>query len=238
MARGKKKKGLKKAKKKSPGIFNPALSRSDGLRPERRTAPERPRKKAQKDIDAEEEDSRFFVEAMSGVKPISGGKKLVTREPDPNLRPSHGLKDEDMEVMAHLSDLVTGSAELDITFSDEYIEGSVQGFSLKLMQRLKRGRFPIQDHTDLHGLNKREAEVKIRDFLVNSHRRGLRCVLVVHGRGLNSENNIPVLKERLPGWLRKGPAKKIVLAFSTARPYDGGTGAIYILLRRRKGIKF
>lgn len=238
MARRKKKKALKKAKKKSAGIFNPAIGGSDALRAERQAALEKPKKKVEREKSAEEEDSRFFVEAMSGVKPISGGKRLVTREPDPNMRPSHSLKDEDMEVMAHLSDLVTGSAELDITFSDEYIEGSVQGFSLKLMQRLKRGRFPIQDHADLHGLNKREAEVKIRDFLVNSHRRGLRCVLVVHGRGLNSENNIPVLKERLPGWLRKGPAKKIVLAFSTARPYDGGTGAIYILLRRRKGLKF
>jgi DNA-nicking Smr family endonuclease len=101
------------------------------------------------------------------------------------------------------------------------------------MQRLKKGQFPIQDYVDLHGLTKQEAEIRVRDFLLQSQRLGLRCVLVVHGRGLNSENHIPVLKERLPAWLSRGPVKKLVLAFSTARPYDGGTGAIYVLLRRR-----
>ena len=75
----------------------------------------------------------------------------------------------------------------------------------------------------------------IRDFLLKNYQLGLRCVLVVHGRGLNSENHIPVLKERLPIWLTKGPVKKIVMAFSTAMPYDGGTGAIYVLLRKQKG---
>jgi len=88
---------------------------------------------------------------------------------------------------------------------------------------------------DLHGLTKQDAEIRIRDFLLQSNRLGLRCVLVVHGRGLNSEDHIPVLKERLPLWLSRGPIKKIVLAFSTAMPYDGGTGAIYILLRKAKG---
>ena len=63
---------------------------------------------------------------------------------------------------------------------------------------------------------------------------GLRCVLIVHGRGLNSPDSIPVLKERLPVWLNRGSARKIVLGFATARSYDGGTGAIYVLLRRRK----
>jgi DNA-nicking Smr family endonuclease len=136
--------------------------------------------------------------------------------------------------MAHLSDLVSGSAELDITFSDEFIEGAVQGFSQKLMQRLRRGKFPIQDYVDLHGLTKSEARIKIREFLLNCHARAMRCVLVVHGRGLNSDNNIPVLKERIPVWLNRGPIRKIVLAFCTARPYDGGTGAIYVLLRKKR----
>jgi DNA-nicking Smr family endonuclease len=56
----------------------------------------------------------------------------------------------------------------------------------------------------------------------------------VHGRGLNSENHIPILKERLPVWLNRGPINKIVLAFSTARPYDGGAGAVYVLLKKFK----
>jgi DNA-nicking Smr family endonuclease len=124
---------------------------------------------------------------------------------------------------------------MDIRFSDEYIEGCVQGFDQKLMQKIKKGQFPVQDYVDLHGLTKQEAEIRMRDFLLQSHRFGLRCVLVVHGRGLNSQDNIPVLKERLPIWLNRSPVKRFVLAFSTAMPYDGGTGAIYILLRKRRG---
>ena len=182
-------------------------------------------------------DTQMFLEAMSDVEPLDFGKNRITRTPDMHIRPAHSAPDDELEGLAYLSDLISGTADMDITFSDEYIEGSVNGVSRKLMQRLKKGQFPIQDHVDLHGLTKQGAEIKVRDFLLQSARLGLRCVLIIHGRGLNSENNIPVLKERLPVWLNRGPAKKIVLAFSTARPYDGGTGAVYVLLRRpRAGI--
>jgi DNA-nicking Smr family endonuclease len=180
------------------------------------------------------DENGYFLKAMADVEPLSDRKKIVAGKPNPDLRPSHPAKDEELEVLTRLSDLVNGFGEMDITFSDEYIEGCVPGFSPKLMRRLKKGQFPIQDHIDLHRLTKNEAENSVREFLLRSHRLGLRCVLVVHGRGLNSENHIPVLKERLPAWLSRGPVKRIVLAFSTARPYDGGTGAIYILLRKRK----
>ena len=219
---------------KKSEIFNPALeglgslakkSKAEAGEPQRRNPPESPKKP---------DEARFFLEAMSDVRPLSKGKKTFSPPPNPDIRPAHPVKDEELEALAHLSDLISGTAEMDITYSDEYIEGSVTGFSRKLMRRLKKGRFPIQDYIDLHGLKKQEAEMRIREFLIQSQHLGLRCVLVVHGRGLNSENNIPVLKERLPVWLNRGPVKKIILAFSTARSYDGGTGAIYILLRKRK----
>jgi len=101
------------------------------------------------------------------------------------------------------------------------------------MRRLKRGQFPVQDYIDLHGMTRQEAETEVKEFLLESHRLGLRCVLIVHGRGLNSPESLPVLKEGLPIWLNRGPIKKIVIAFATAKPYDGGTGAIYVLLKRR-----
>lgn len=218
-----------------PEVFNPALKVRVPLRQpqgESETDSSRPPPPGQEPAPGEED---YFIRAMSDVQPLNGPAKTVIRPPDVNMRPSHPAPDEELEAMAHLSDLVSGAAPLDITFSDEYIEGCVHGLSRKLMQRLKRGNFPVQDYVDLHGLTKQEAEVKVREFLLHSHRRGLRCVLIVHGRGHNSENHIPVLKERLPVWLTRGPVKKIVLAFSTARPYDGGTGAVYILLKRKKG---
>ncbi|UCF84875.1 MAG: Smr/MutS family protein [Desulfobacteraceae bacterium] len=238
MARRKKRKRLsqeQKARKSEPTIFNPAF---DGLSSLNKGKKERVQELARpksSELRDEPDETQAFLEAMSDVEPLNGSRNIIAREPNINIRPAHPAPDDELEAMAHLSDLVSGTAEMDITFSDEYIEGCVHGFDRKLMKKIKKGQFPIQDYVDLHGLTKQEAEIRIRDFLLQSHRGGLRCVLVVHGRGLNSQDNIPVLKERLPVWLRRGPAKKIVLAFSTARPYDGGTGAIYVLLRKRRG---
>jgi DNA-nicking Smr family endonuclease len=224
----------KKKPHKKAEIFNPALEGLASLKKESKEETGEPQMPNPPGSQKKPEETNLFLEAMSDVRPLTKSKNTLTRYPNSDIRPAHPVKDDELEVLAHLSDLISGTAQMDITFSDEYIEGSVTGFSRKLMRRLKKGRFPIQDYIDLHGLKKREAEIRLRDFLLKSQRLGLRCVLVVHGRGLNSENNIPVLKERLPVWLNRGPIKKIVLAFSTARTYDGGTGAIYILLRKPK----
>jgi DNA-nicking Smr family endonuclease len=218
---------------KEADTFNPALSDLVSLKKRNKKELKESEKQVSPKIKRDPDETQFFLEAMSDVKPLLKNKNRIT--PAPNLRPVHPARNVELEAMARLSDLVSGNAEMDITFSDEYIEGCVNGLSQKIMKRLKKGQFPIQDYIDLHGLTKQEAEIRMRDFLLKSQQLGLRCVLVVHGRGLNSENHIPVLKERLPIWLTRGPTKKFVMAFSTAMPYDGGTGAIYILLRKQKG---
>jgi DNA-nicking Smr family endonuclease len=177
-------------------------------------------------------DKNSFREAMSDVIPLlTDGRERIACQVK-NVRPSHTPPDKEQEVMNHLRDLVEGSIEMDITFSDEYIEGAISGVARNIIKRLKRGQIPVQDHIDLHGLTQKDAETRVRKFLVRSHGRGLQCVLIVHGRGINSPDSIPVLKERLPVWMNRGPARKIVMAFASARPYDGGTGAIYVLLRK------
>ena len=176
----------------------------------------------------------IFLQAMADVEPLKQTKGRVPRRGQKKARPSHPPNSEDMAALTHLYDLVRGTADMDITYSDEYIEGAIPNFDSRIMERLRRGLFPVQDHVDLHGLTRVEAQQQVRDFLLQSFRLGYRCVLVVHGRGLNSENHIPVLKERIPVWLTRGPVRKIILAFSTAKPYDGGTGAIYVLLKRQK----
>jgi DNA-nicking Smr family endonuclease len=214
-------------------LFNAAFQRlSDFKKREEKEIPAETVKEAQPTVREDPDEERCFLAAVSDVRPLAGTARRIFSMPDPNLRPAHSASDEELEAMAHLSDLVSGIAEMDITSTDEYLEGCVHGFSPKLMQRLKRGHFPVQDFLDLHGLTKQEAEGKMQDFLRRSQQMGLRCVLVVHGRGHNSENNTPVLKEQMPVWLGKGAFRKIVLAFATARPYDGGSGALYILLRR------
>ena len=219
--------------KKDNSIFNSAfkdLQRK--IRKSRESVPE-PVEEPPEREDTAKRDRILFREEMSDVIPLTGNKEKIVRAPGANLRPAHPAPDDEAQVMAHLRGLINGDYELDITFSDEYMQGSVRGLDRKTMRRLKRGEFPVKDYIDLHGLTKQEAEEKVKDFLVHSHKMGHRCVLIVHGRGLNSPDSFPVLKEGLPVWLNRGPAKKIVLAFATARPYDGGTGAIYVLLRKR-----
>ncbi|MBW1735136.1 MAG: Smr/MutS family protein [Deltaproteobacteria bacterium] len=240
MARRKKRKGRPHGQspaKRKEGAFNPVFRDLGVLKQKAGPPSHEPlsREKTPPRPGPQSEGNDCFIEAMSDVIPLTQENRRVPKAGTKRARPAHPPNSGDLEVMAHLSDLVTGTADMDIRFSDEYIEGSVRGFDKKLMERLKEGLFSVQDHLDLHGLKKEEAESAVRDFLLRSHRLGLRCVLVVHGKGLNSENHIPVLKKRIPGWLSRGPVRKIVLAFSTARPYHGGTGAIYILLKRPRG---
>lgn len=218
--------------KKEKDLFNPALKNPHlKIKSSQRAVRESGREQSRTG-EGELTDEQFFLDAMSDVTPLPGNRQKTIRFSGTNIMPTHPAPDDEQEAMAHLYDLVNGSVEMDITFSDEYMEGSVKGFNRKLMKRLKKGEFPVQDYVDLHGLTRQEAAKNVRDFLFQSYRLGHRCVLIVHGRGLNSPDSFPVLKERMPKWLTRGPVKKIVLAFSSAKPYDGGTGAIYVLLRR------
>ncbi len=239
MARKKKKKVAEKRKtgaSKTPKVFHPAFDDLARLKKKKPVLAEIPKKEKPPKESWEMDEDQYFLAKMSDVVPLSQGPEKVVMFPNEDLRPPHPAKNDDMEAVAHLCDLVSGSAPMDITFSDEYMEGSVKGFDRKLMQKLKKGLFPIQDYVDLHGMIKSDAEMKMRDFILKCHRQGFRCILVVHGKGLNSENKVPVLKEQIPLWLSRGPVRKIILAFCTAMPYDGGTGAIYLLLKRPSGI--
>ena len=238
MAHKKKKKNAKKGKtgaRETPKIFHSAFHDLARLKKKKPVSAEIPKKEKPPKESWETDEDQYFLSKMSDVVPLSQGPEKIVISPNEDLRPLHPAKNDDMEAVAHLCDLVSGSAPMDITFSDEYMEGSVPGFDRKLMQKLKKGLFPIQDYVDLHGMIKSDAEMKMRDFILKCHRQGFRCVLVVHGKGLNSENQIPVIKEQIPLWLSRGPVRKIILAFCTAMPYDGGTGAIYLLLKRPAG---
>lgn len=181
---------------------------------------------------AEEEklsDSELFYREMQGIRRIAsqGRDRPVEME-----RAARQRLSEDAEAYAQLSDLLSGTGSFDISDTDEYIEGIAHGLDRRLLVRLRRGDFSIQAHVDLHGLNREEARIRVETFLHESRTNDRRCVLVVHGRGLNSKDQIPVLKEAVRLWLVRGRISKSVLAFATARPTDGGAGAVYVLLRR------
>ena len=140
--------------------------------------------------------------------------------------------DDESEAYAALADLVDGHGVFDISATDEYIEGIGPGIDKRLLRKLRAGDYAVQAHLDLHGYTSDEARVEVEKFLVGARSDGRRCVLIIHGRGHGSKEGIPVLKERLKVWLTRGRIGHGVLAFCTARPTDGGAGAVYVLLRR------
>lgn len=189
-----------------------------------------------KDNDKIESDSQAFLNAMSDVKPLTPKKReRISRRPE-FKQPLIGQEvDEDLEVMAQLADLISGNAEFDLRFSDEFVWGAAPGIGPDLMDRLSSGAFPIQDYLDLHGFTQEEAFKQVEEFLVKSVTKNLRHVLIVHGRGAGSPGGVPILKRALTKDLSHKRLRKRVLAFCTALQRDGGTGAMYVLLRKWQG---
>jgi DNA-nicking Smr family endonuclease len=177
------------------------------------------------------EEPDLFERAMEGVRPLPRRGGLRIDGPTPASRPRPRVTEE-AEALAELSDLVRGETHFDVSDTREYVEGAIVGLDPRVLRRLRRGDFAWQAYVDLHGMVAERAREAVLAFLRAAVRAGQRCVLVVHGRGLNSKDQTPVLKERMKSWLARGAAAHIVLAFTTARPCDGGAGALYVLLRR------
>lgn len=97
-----------------------------------------------------------------------------------------------------------------------------------VLLKLRRGQYAVDSEIDLHGLTGAEAKAELRDFIANAATRGIRCVRIVHGKGKRSGPRGPVLKNVVNNWLQRSDA---VLAFGSARAVDGGSGAVYVLLR-------
>ena len=178
-------------------------------------------------------DADLFAREMSGVRPLSADARQRVAPPPPTSTP-RPITDEDAEALAELSDLVSGSGSFDLANSVEFIEGAAAGVDRRLVRRLRAGDFAYQSHLDLHGMTAEEARVAVDRFLLDAQRKGQRCVLLIHGRGLNSKDQVPVLKTRLAQWLARGSWARLVLAFTSARLCDGGAGALYVLLRRQR----
>jgi DNA-nicking Smr family endonuclease len=176
-------------------------------------------------------DDELWTLATDGAEPLADRRARIKPPPRPQTVAPAQL-DPEIEAYEELRALVRGSAPFDLADSDEFIEGSVHGLDPRVVRRLRRGDFAVQGHLDLHGLTRDEAREELEAFLARSRQAGKRCVLVVHGRGLHSKDQMPVLKDALKRWMATARFADHVLAFATARPHDGGAGAVYVLLRR------
>ena len=174
-----------------------------------------------------------FEQAMAGVRPMTGRSARLPPVPDLPPRPSATERERD-EVIQALQDLVAGDSPFSIFETDEAIEGLSEGVDARLLRRLKKGDYSVQDHLDLHGTTREEAKPLVSQFLLKAIASQKRCVLIIHGRGHGSKDHIPVLKLALRSWLERSGIRKNILAFCTARPCDGGAGAIYVLLRKAR----
>jgi DNA-nicking Smr family endonuclease len=179
---------------------------------------------------SEPTDADLWAAAVAGARPVEERNKVVVQDPGRVSPPE--FWHPDLDALKELEALVSGEAPFDISDSDEYIEGRVSGLDPAMVRKLRRGEFSVQAHLDLHGRSRTEAKADVDAFLRRSREQGKRCVLLVHGRGLHSKDQVPVLKEALRSWLATARFGRHVLAFATARPQDGGAGAVYVLLRR------
>ena len=176
-------------------------------------------------------DDELWAVAVDGADPLADRSARVKPGPEP-IAMVPGPLDPELAAYDELRALVSGAAPFDIADTDEFIEGCARGLDHHLLRRLRRGEFAVQAHVDLHGLKREQARAELEGFLARSRLAGKRCVLVVHGRGLHSKDQVPVLKDALKRWMSTARFADHVLAFSTARPHDGGLGAVYVLLRR------
>jgi DNA-nicking Smr family endonuclease len=174
-------------------------------------------------------DDDLWASATSGVERLEDPHGTVGPPPPAAPQP---FRDPDLDALEELRALVQGDRPFDLADSDEFVEGWVAGLDHGVVRRLRRGDYAVQGHLDLHGMTKDEAKHGVEAFLKGARNAGKRCVLLVHGRGLHSKDQVPVLKEALRTWLVTARFGKHVLAFATARPQDGGAGAVYVLLRK------
>ena len=169
------------------------------------------------------DERRLFRTTAGTVKPLRqdhARPQRSTRAPVPEQR-----QRDDRETLAEL--LAPLGADAD---TGENVVYGRPGVQQRVIRRLRRGDYMIQGAVDLHGHTVPEARTRLVDFLAEARRRQLRCVRIVHGKGLRSLGGRGVLKSRVVTWLAH---RDDVLAFCSAPNHDGGTGAVYVLLRRR-----
>ncbi len=164
--------------------------------------------------------------SSSGNK--TGRKKAIPLKPAPQQSPSNPREEN-----RYFRSSVTPS-----------VRQTVPGLDRNTSEKLRKGRMIIEGRVDLHGMNRREAHSRLRSFLGSAHRQGKRCVLVITGKGSTTDktDDAPfmgggrkgILKEEVPKWLAEPDLRRLVLDYRTAQIKHGGSGALYVLLKRTR----
>ncbi len=171
-----------------------------------------------------DEESRVFRKAMTDTRPLPSKPLRRGPKPKPRARFARAAEVEVLEAS------LTGLPDPDEPLLGEGLYYAKPGVQHAVLRKLRRGHFSVGAELDLHGLRSEDARLALTGFLKTVRGQRMRCVRIIHGKGYRSGPRGPILKQKLNGWLRQ---RDEVIAFCSARPVDGGTGAVYVLLNSR-----
>jgi DNA-nicking Smr family endonuclease len=194
-------------------------------RAEALAAAERERVDDQRDrVAAERREQELFASAVGAVVPLRKIATPALARAQPPAIARQRQRDEAAALLESISDAFDVESLLE---TDDALSFRRRGVGIDIVRKLRRGVWVLQDEIDLHGLRSDAARERVAEFVRDSARAGLRCIRVVHGKGLGSPGREPVLKAKVKSWLVQ---RSEVLAFTHARPADGGHGALIVLL--------
>ena len=203
-----------------------AIQRQLAEQQQRAAAREAVRREAERRALAEK---TLFVRAAGDVKPIRERQRVPLAPAPPPPIPVQQQLDEQRVLLEAISDEFDATTLLDV---DDALSFRRPGVGTDVTRKLRKGDWSIQREIDLHGLRRDDAREALAAFIRDAHRQGIRCVRVVHGKGLGSPGKTPVLKGKVQSWLIQ---KNEVLAFVQARADEGGAGALVVLLTSSSG---
>ena len=170
-------------------------------------------------------EAELFRRTVGEVAPIAAAARAAHGRTPPPALPLQTRRDERAVLNEAISDEFDPEVLLD---TDESLFYCRPGISHEVVRKLRRGHWIVQAQLDLHGMRRDEAREALAEFIRETVKRGLRCVRVIHGKGLGSVGKEPVLKGKVRAWLVQ---KAEVIAFCQARAHDGGAGAVLVLLQ-------
>lgn len=186
---------------------------------------ERAQQQAQAKQQEREKEANLFKSQMQGVTPLPANNRKIHAAPPPPPVARQRALDDDAVLEESLSDEMDVERFLD---TDEQLSYRRNGISPDTLRRLRKGHWVVQAQIDLHGYRSDEARQALSEFIHRCRKREIRCIRVIHGKGLGSVGKNPVLKEKVKRWLVQ---KDDVLAFCQAPPRDGGSGALLVILK-------
>jgi len=174
-------------------------------------------------------EDELFSTAMHDVQVIEEYRVLACAQRARKVSDQVNACDPEREAIAALDEITQGQRPIHLPDTQEYVEWANPAFRDDILQRMHEGHFSVQGFLDLHGFTVPEAEMELESFIRASFKKGLRCIKIIHGRGLRSTQGAR-LKEAVVKRL-SGHYRKDIIAYVTARQCDGGLGALYVLLR-------